>query len=175
MKINRVKVGYLECNCYILEINNKVLVIDPGDEYDKIKPYLINRKVVGICITHGHFDHIGAIKDIVKDYKTKVYDYSSLEEKEYDIEGFVFDVIRTPGHSEDMVTYYFRKDSIMFTGDFLFRGTIGRCDLEGGSIVEMKKSLEKIKDYSDVIKIYPGHGDDSTLGYEKKYNPYLKM
>jgi glyoxylase-like metal-dependent hydrolase (beta-lactamase superfamily II) len=66
MEIKKIEVGYLECNCYIIENDNKVLVIDPGDEYYKIKPYLVDKEVVGICITHRHFDHIGAIKEMVQ-------------------------------------------------------------------------------------------------------------
>jgi glyoxylase-like metal-dependent hydrolase (beta-lactamase superfamily II) len=72
-----------------------------------------------------------------------------------------------------MVTYYFKKNKIMFTGDFLFKGTIGRCDLEGGNIRKMEESLRIIKEYDNDIKIYPGHGDSSILGDEKKNNPYL--
>lgn len=62
----------------------------------------------------------------------------------------------------------------MFTGDFLFKESIGRCDLPTGSLNEMKESLEKIKNYSDEISLYPGHGENSNLGYEKETNPYLK-
>ena len=73
MRIDNIKVGYLECNCYILELDNKVLVVDPGDDYDKIKIKLVGKEVVGVLNTHGHFDHVGCIDDIVRDYKVEVY------------------------------------------------------------------------------------------------------
>ena len=173
MKINRIEVGYLVCNCYVLEIDNKVLVIDPGDEYDKIKPYLKDKKVLGIILTHRHFDHIGSIDDIVRDYNVKVYDNNNLEEKEYKIDKFTFNIIKTPGHTMDSICIYFKKDKIMFTGDFIFKGSIGRCDL-GGDIDLMNKSIDKIKKYNDDIIIYPGHGGSSSLGYEKEYNMYFR-
>ena len=173
MKINRVEVGYLACNCYILDIDNKVLVVDPGDEYDKIKSYLNNKEVLGVILTHRHFDHVGALEDIVNDYEIEVYDNSNLEEKEYKIDNFKFKIIRTYGHTMDSICIYFEDDKIMFTGDFLFKDGIGRCDL-GGDIDMMNKSIDKIKKYNDDIVIYPGHGDKSTLGYEKKYNMYFR-
>ena len=173
MNIKIIKVGYLECNCYILEKNNKVLVVDPGDDYDKIKEELKDKEVLGILITHSHFDHIGCIKDIVNDYKVEVYSYDNLEEKSYEIGCFKFNVIHTPGHSPDSICFYFEKNKIMFTGDFLFYDTIGRCDLEGGDYQVMLQSIKKIKQYDKEITIYPGHGIKSTLEREFKYNPYF--
>ena len=173
MKIDRIEVGYLACNCYILDIDNKVLVIDPGDEYVKIKNHLKDKEVLGVILTHRHFDHIGALDYLVKDYKVKVYDNSNLEEKEYNIDKFKFKVIKTFGHTMDSICIYFEKDKVMFTGDFLFKDGIGRCDL-GGDTDAMIKSIDKIKEYSDNITIYPGQGDKSTLGCEKEYNIYFK-
>ena len=173
MKIKNIKVGYLKCNCYILESDNNVLVIDPGDEYENKKKELGAKKVKGILITHNHFDHIGCINNIVNDYKTEFYSFNNLEEKGYEIGDFNFDVIYTPGHSKDSITFYFKEEKIMFTGDFLFYDTIGRCDLEGGDYRAMLQSIEKIKHYSEVITIYPGHGPKSTLGREFERNPYF--
>lgn len=166
MQINRVVVGPLETNCYILIKDDKCLVIDPGDEIDKIKKEIGNKEVVGVIVTHYHFDHIGALNYFDKDL---ILDKSNLEEKEYNINGFVFEVIYTPGHKEDCITIYFKEENIMFTGDFIFEGTIGRMDLEGGSTIDMKKSLNKIKKYDNNIKIYPGHGNSTYLYKESKY------
>ena len=88
MKIECVPVGYLECNCYILDIKGKVLVIDPGDEGKKILDKIGKREVVGIVITHHHFDHIGAIQDIVDKYHVEVYDRFNLKEEENKIDVF---------------------------------------------------------------------------------------
>ena len=173
MKIDMVIVGKLGCNCYILDINNKVLVIDPGDETDKIINVIGNRNLLGIIITHYHFDHIGALSKLKDKYNTCVYDISNMEEGENRIGDFIFDVIYTPGHKEDAITIYFKDEKIMFTGDFIFKDSVGRCDLPGGNPMEMLNSLEKIKKYEDVL-IYPGHGDNTTLNYEKNNNVYFK-
>ena len=87
MQVNRVIVGLLETNCYILTINDKCIVIDPGDEIDKIKEEIGNKEVVGVIITHSHFDHIGALNYFDKDL---ILDKSNLEAKEYDINGINF-------------------------------------------------------------------------------------
>ena len=147
MQVNRLVVGDLETNCYILINNNKCLIIDPGDEYEKIKNEVSNKEVVGVIITHHHFDHIGALNYF---NKSLILDKSNLEEKEYDINGFKFEVIYTPGHKEDSITIYFKEQNIMFTGDFIFKGTIGRMDLEGGNALDMKKSLDKLKKYDGI-------------------------
>ena len=163
MKIDTIKVGQLECNCYLLEINGKILVIDPGEEVDNIISRINDRDVVGIIITHRHFDHIGGLDELVNKYKVLVYDSSNLIEGENIISEFIFDVIYTPGHKEDAITIYFKKDKIMFTGDFIFKGAIGRTDLKGGNDIDMINSLNKIDKYDKDIIIYPGHGDKTTL------------
>lgn len=164
MKINRVIVGPLETNCYILEINDKCLVIDPGYEYKKIKKVIGNKEVIGVIITHYHFDHIGALDSF---NQSLILDKNNLEEKEYNIEDFKFEIIYTPGHKEDSITIYFKKDKVMFTGDFIFKGTIGRMDLPGGNQKDMINSLEKMKKYDKNIKVYPGHGEFTYLYDEK--------
>lgn len=157
MNIKRVVVGSLEENCYIVEKNNKCIIIDPGDEADKIISN-ITCEVVGILITHYHFDHIGALDELKEKY--------NLVENNYNIDGFDFEVIDTPGHTSDSKTYYFKDNNIMFVGDFLFKDGIGRMDLPTGSVNDMKKSLDKIFTYPSNTIIYPGHGGKSTLGEE---------
>ena len=157
MNIKRIIVGYLQENCYILEKNGHVLIIDPGDEFEKIDAQ-IKGSVVGIIITHCHFDHVGALNELVNKYHVDVNKY------EYD--DFKFKVLFTPGHSWDSKTYYFENDHIMFTGDFIFNNAIGRTDL-GGSKKDMLKSLNMIMSYPNDILIYPGHGESTTLGVEK--------
>lgn len=170
MNITRLVVGPLEENTYILEIDNELLIVDPGSEYDKISKIINNRKVLGILITHSHFDHVGAL-DSFKDID--IYKYDVLEEKEYNIGKFKFDVIFNPGHSKDSVSYYFRKYNALFSGDFIFYESIGRCDLPTGSISDMEKSIDKIKKYDKDMIIYPGHGEDTTLSHEIEFNPYF--
>jgi len=173
MKIEMIKVGKLRCNCYILSIDNDVLVIDPGDEADKISELIGNRKVLGIIITHHHPDHDGAVTKLSQKYNCMVYDRYNLVEGINKILPFIFEVIYTPGHKEDLITLYFEEDKVMFCGDFIFKDSIGRCDLHGSSIKDMSTSLLKIKNYDRDVTIYPGHGVNTTLGYEIDNNVYF--
>ena len=174
MEVKKIVVGKLQTYCYLIEKDSCCLIVDPGDEYYKIKEFIKNKKVVGILITHNHFDHIGCVEDIINDYNIPVYDNSNLKEGLNSISTFSFEVIKTYGHSMDSISFYFKKDKVMFTGDFLFYNTIGRCDFLDSSIKEMIDSINKIKEYSDDITIYPGHGSKTNLGFEKKYNIYFK-
>lgn len=174
MRIEIVKVGDLECNCYLLEKDGKILIIDPGADVDKIINKINDREVVGVIITHYHFDHIGALDDIVDKYDTNVYDINNMNESIFKIDDFIFDVIYTPGHRDDCISIYFSDDKMMFVGDFIFRDCIGRVDLPGGNINKMIDSINKIKKYDRDISIYSGHGDSTTLGYEIDNNIYFK-
>lgn len=172
MKIEKVETGYLEENCYVLSIEDKCLLIDPGDEFDKIKNLIGNKKVLACLITHYHFDHVGALEEVKEFYRCPVIDYNSNKIQE--VEPFKFEIIYTPGHKEDAVTYYFKDDKVMFVGDFIFKGTIGRCDLSGGDFNKMLESLKLIKKYDFNITLYPGHGNHTTLKDELENNPYLR-
>lgn len=173
MKIITIKVGSYECNCYILKIDNYALIIDPGAEFDKIDKYLRNINLLGVLITHHHFDHIGALKEVVNKYNVNVYNYSNLSESEYTIGPFNFDVIYNPGHTSDSISFYFKKQGIMFVGDFIFKDGIGRTDLDTGNKLEMKNSINNIKKIDNNIILYPGHGENTNLDYEKKNNIYF--
>lgn len=174
MDLEIIKVGELLTNCYILSINNKAIVIDPGDDANKIISYLENNKLelILILITHSHFDHVGGLKDMLDYKKVSVLENSNIEERNYKVDDFKFSVIKTYGHTNDSVCYYFYEDNIMFVGDFIFKNSIGRTDL-GGDYTEMMNSIKKIKGYRDDITIYPGHGESSILGLEKRHNPYF--
>ena len=175
MDVKKVVTGYLDENCYVLVKNGTCLIVDPGDEYNKIKEVVGDNKVLGVLITHSHFDHIGALRNFLTKRSIKIFKKSNLfEDKEYKIGDFTFKSIYTPGHSKDSVTFYFEDEKCMFPGDFIFKDSIGRTDLPGGSDSEIKESIEKIKEYPDDIKLYPGHNDETTLGSEKENNPYLK-
>ena len=174
MEIKKIVTGYLDENCYVLINNGNCLVVDPGDDFPKIKEAIGENKVLGVLITHSHADHIGALRNFLTKRSIKIFKRSNLEEQTYQIGDFVFDAIHTPGHSKDSVTFYFKDENVMFIGDFIFKESIGRIDLPGGSQSEMNDSIKKILNYSDDIKLYPGHYEETTLGYERKNNPYLK-
>lgn len=174
MKIDCVVTGYLDENCYILSNDKTCLVVDPGDDYLKIKEAIGDKKVLGVLITHSHADHIGALRNFLTKRSIKIFKRSNLEEKEYTIGDFKFNCILTPGHSKDSVTFYFKEEKTMFIGDFIFKDSIGRTDLPGGSNTEMQESIKKILEYPEDTIIYPGHYEKTTLGYEKENNEYLK-
>lgn len=175
MEVSRIVTGLLDENCYILKQDNTCLIVDPGDDYNKIKKEIGDCKILGILITHSHFDHIGALRNFLTKKSIKIFKKSNLiENKEYSIGSFSFKPIYTPGHSSDSVSFYFEEDKMLFVGDFVFKGSIGRCDLPTGSDAEMLNSLDKLKKINNDVTIYPGHYDITTLADELKKNPYLK-
>lgn len=170
MNIEIVNVGMLSTNCYILSIDNHVLIIDPGDEYEKIIKCVGSRIIDGVLITHSHFDHIGA-KD--KFDKKLIYDFNNLKEGINTLGKFEFEVIYTPGHKEDSISFYFDKEKSLFCGDFIFYEAIGRTDFDGGNELDMKESIKKTKRFDDDVTIYPGHGVKTTFKHERMYNLYF--
>ena len=173
METKCVVTGFLDENCYLIIKNGTCLVVDPGDDFHKIKEEIGDNKILGVLITHSHADHIGALRNFLTKRSIKIFKRSNLEEKEYSIGDFKFKCIYTPGHSKDSVTFYFEEEKIMFVGDFIFKDSIGRFDLPGGSESEMKDSINKILEYPDDIKLYPGHYQETTLGDEKTNNQFL--
>lgn len=177
MKIETIKVGELETNCYLVIKNKECIIVDPGAEFEKINNSIqnLNLKPIAIFITHYHFDHIGALEECKNKYNVKVYDYNDYEDddKIYRINDFEFKIISTKGHKEDLVTYYFPNEKKMFVGDFIFKNTVGRCDIPGGDFNTMLESIKKIKNYPNDILIKPGHGEETTLKDEIKYNMYF--
>lgn len=197
MEIRTLTLGIYQTNTYLVINNNDVIVIDPVSKTDRIQSLLKeNESIVGICLTHGHFDHIGAVDDLVNVYKCPVYihedDYELTQdpEKNYSqtkkiklkskllfysertkIKSFDFEVIHTPGHTKGSVCLRF--DENLFTGDTLFKGSIGRTDLYGASPQEMKQSLRTLRSLNENYNIFPGHDGSTTLFDELKRNPYL--
>ena len=160
MNIETIVVGPLETNCYILSIKDECLIVDPGDDFPKIKKAIGNKKVLGCLVTHFHQDHIEALEEVLS--------YYDIEVNKPKYGSFEYEIIETPGHTFDSKTFYFKKINTMFTGDFIFYRSIGRTDL-GGSDKDMKQSLNSFTKYDDSIIIYPGHGPSTTLGEEKNH------
>ena len=168
MEIEKIEVGLLQANCYILKKGKNALIIDPGDEGNLLLEKTKTLKIEAVLITHHHFDHIGAL-----DYFKNIQIIDNENRKT--TENFKFDIIETKGHTSDSISFYFKEENKMFTGDFLFEGTIGRTDLDTGNIEEMKESIKKIKQYPNRTTIYPGHGKETTLEKEIRTNPYFKI
>lgn len=202
-KIIKLEVGHLPTNCYIvIDVKKRAVIVDPGDDPDKIKKTLKseNAQLAFILLTHAHFDHIGALgefKDDLVYVGEDDFDMVTDDSKNFSARflnggfnlrlkhlkkvkdgdsisffGQCFEVISTPGHTEGSCIYKF--NDCLFTGDTLMAGDIGRCDLEGGDINKMRDSTRKIAEMDGDYVIYPGHGNSSRLSVEKLSNPYLK-
>ena len=177
MEIVKLKTGVLGVNTYLVSDNDtEAFVVDPGGDAQKIGQTAAEKgwNIQAVLLTHGHFDHIGALRNFLTKRSIKIFKKSNLEEKEYNIGDFTFKCIYTPGHSADSVTFYFEEEKAMFVGDFIFKGSIGRCDLPTGDEKKMTESIQKIKTYSGDIEIYNGHGDKTTLKEEIENNIYFK-
>lgn len=174
MKVVTIITGMLEENCYIIHNDIDALIVDPGDSADVIisKINELKLNVKGILITHYHFDHVGALDEIKAKYSNAVLvDYKTKEDK-LQIGTFEFKKIETFGHSNDSVSYYFDNTNILFTGDFIFKETIG--NIEENLEDEMANSLNIFKYMQENVICYPGHGESTTVGHELKHNPFLR-
>lgn len=204
-KIMKLVVGELQENCFILFDENKdAFVVDPGGSSENIIEAIDKNSlnIKYILLTHGHFDHVGAVAALVKKYKVPVYmskeDRAFLESpkevrassfgmqieaaevdvfvKEGDEIPFSEDtikVIETPGHTLGSVCYLF--ENYLFAGDTLFNGSIGRTDFPESDHSLMIESLKKLKKLDDEIYVLSGHGPESQISYEKMTNPYLRQ
>lgn len=156
-----------------------------------------------IFLTHGHGDHILAVSDLKRDFGLKVYaaeaekpllldplqnlskalfgiavtvcpDVLLKDGQEFEEAGMRFRMLHTPGHTPGGCCYYLPEEKVLFSGDTLFCGSIGRTDFPGGSLSELVRSVkEKLLVLPEDVKVYPGHEEMTTIGHEKKYNPYM--
>ena len=205
MIVKKLVVGPFASNCYIVgsESNKEGVIIDPGADAEEI---LKNVKDLGLSIkfivlTHGHIDHIGALKEVKESTGAEVAihtdDAKSLHERSLatafglfyppppppdrllkggdsiDIGDLHFLVLHTPGHSPGGICLL--GEGVVFSGDTLFNFGIGRYDLPGGSGSQLMNSIHaKLMILPDNTKVYPGHGPDTTIGTEHQGNPFLR-
>ena len=162
MKINRIVVGLLRTNCYLLIDGGRLAVVDPGDEGQAIIREIEKTGAVpeSIINTHGHFDHIGANAAVAEKFGVEVL--ANLNDGDILAIGkSKLKVVKTPGHTPDGVCFF--GDGFVVSGDTLFEDGIGRTDLEGGSDEQMTASLKKLDALiPDSAIIYPGHGNAFT-------------
>jgi hydroxyacylglutathione hydrolase len=204
MIIKKVVVGPLEENSYIVadEVSKEAVVIDPGDEPDRIMDLIDGNgfNVRAVICTHGHFDHVGAVGDIKKATGATVmmheddsetygmakdqaafwgYTVDDLPEPdgflndgdEIKAGGMVFRVMHSPGHSPGGICLY--GEGVLFSGDTMFQGSVGRTDFPGGSIEKLKESFKRLINLPDDTRIFSGHGPETTIGREKRENFFM--
>ncbi len=192
MNIQTLALGAYQTNCYILTRGSDALVIDPGYEADTILDALQGLELKAVLLTHGHFDHVGAVKDLAAETGCAVYIhaaegtmppmmtagplYYTHTYGEGDtispIPGVNLTVLHTPGHTPGSVCLLCGQD--LFSGDTLFAGSCGRVDLPGGDPAQMIQSLSRLASLQADYRVHPGHGESTTLAREKRYNPYMR-
>ena len=194
LQIHTLPLGDYQTNCYILhqEGNRDCVVIDPGYEPEIILCYLSEKGLTlqAILLTHGHFDHVGAVRELAAQTDCQVYlnpkelamppmqtagplyyTHTYGEGDRLDIAGISFRVLETPGHTPGSVCLV--AENNLFSGDTLFRGSCGRTDLPCGDHRAMTESLKRLAALREDYNVYPGHGSNTTLAREQKTNPYL--
>lgn len=180
------------------------VVFDPADDAGRIADIVheLGLCVDAIMLTHGHFDHILAAGELRQLWNCKVMahedeedvaadvqlnlsvqfgagytlkiDETLTDKQEINIAGFDMQVLHTPGHTKGSTCYYLQKEGIIFSGDTLFAGSVGRSDFPTGSGAVLLRSVrEKLMPLPDETQVLPGHGDTSTIGYEKENNPFI--
>lgn len=208
MKITILPLGSYQTNCYILTNDNKnAIVIDPGSEPDKLIKHLDGKGITVkmIALTHGHFDHVGAVTKLKEVTNASVYihkddnemlldpdlvhpgltnelnricgfetataDNFFVEGEKYSVEDMEFEVMHVPGHTKGSCVLIF--DGVMFTGDTIFEGTVGRTDLHGGNSKQLRDSAKRVASIKGEYVMHCGHGGATTLAKEKATNMYM--
>jgi len=202
LQVESVQVGPLPTNCYVATSAGHTLVVDPGAQPDAIVELLGERVPECILLTHCHWDHLQAIPALVARYHAPVLIHEDDAERAADksINGghdhapgidlhfdrllhdgdtvalgdASFEVLHTPGHTPGGVCYYDAADKVLFSGDTIFAGTVGRTDFEGGDPRAMMHSAERIGKLPDDVQIYPGHDQSTTVGREHRANPFMR-
>jgi hydroxyacylglutathione hydrolase len=208
MDARHVTVGIASENSWVArrEGSDRALLIDPGDEPERLKALIADMGVTieAILVTHCHFDHIGAVAPMAELTHAPVYcpklevpvladimswvpwpgigpfeSYDADETVEggerLSLAGLDIDVIFTPGHSPGHVTYSIPDEQVVFSGDVLFQGSVGRVDLPGGDWPTLLASIgELVGTLPPETRVLPGHMGETTLGQERRTNPYLQ-
>lgn len=202
-QIKSITLGELGNNCYLItdQASGLSALVDCTDDSKEMRDFIGSAKLEYILLTHGHFDHIGGVAAISRDYGAKVVisaqDASMLSSGKASLSAFFgikqdkitpdltvsegsslmlgetqIKVLATPGHTKGGVCYLL-KDCI-FTGDTLFFCSCGRTDFPGGSSKEIMQSLKRLAMLEDSLKVYPGHDRTSTIAFEKANNPFMR-
>lgn len=188
--LRKLAVGSYQANCYILgcKTTKQGLVIDPGGDVPRIirEVSRAGLTIRYILLTHGHFDHTGGVAELKKITNAPVWIHPLDEQglgfradgpladgQEIALGTYSISVIHTPGHSPGGVCFH--APGAVFTGDTLFAGSVGRTDFPGSSHDQLIQGVVKrIFPLGDGLSVYPGHGPHSTIGRERKANPFFR-
>lgn len=201
MELKKITTISMQENIYILSADEKAFIIDPGLGVSEVTSYLEqeNLQPQFIILTHGHGDHIYGVRELREKYQIPVYCYEKeknlIEDAQLNLStslgrtevikcdhyfsetdnltfaGEKIKIIPTPGHTVGSICILVGND--LFTGDTLFRMSIGRTDLPTSNDQDMRLSLKRLKELPGDIKVYPGHGENSTIQFEKDNNPFF--
>lgn len=185
------------------ENTGELLIIDPADQAELIQQNIkmLEGKPAAVLLTHGHFDHMMAAEDLRDFYGIPIYVFAGekqLLEDSHDnlsgiwaqpyilladqwvlegsilhLAGFEIRVLHTPGHTSGSCCYYLEDEGVLFSGDTLFAGSVGRTDFPTSSGARMQESVHRLlRELPEDTRVYPGHNEETTIGYEKRYNPF---
>ncbi|MDD5864727.1 MAG: MBL fold metallo-hydrolase [Firmicutes bacterium] len=194
LNIHTLTLGAYQTNCYLIHdsASKTCCVIDPGYTPEVVleKVESLGLTVEAVLLTHGHFDHVGGVRDIAAETGCQVYlcgedlsmppqmtagplYYTNTygEGDRLHLAGLDISVIHTPGHTPGSVCLL--VGDAMFSGDTLFAGSCGCTHLPGGDPAALTASLHRLAGFHTDYRVYPGHGESTTLAEEKRYNPYL--
>jgi len=202
MRVRRLTLGPLDTNCWLVDdgAGGPVLVIDPAEEADAILAALDGADVAAVVLTHGHFDHLAAARAVIDataapllvhetdaphittphgtggalfgfDASAPEADRLLAEDDIVEAGGVRLRVLHTPGHTPGCICL--EGDGHLFSGDTLFAGSVGRTDFPGGDMTAMRRSIGRLASLADEIRVHPGHGPETTIGRERRVNPFF--
>ncbi len=204
MKVEVLPTGAFDVNTWLVLEGRAAIVLDPGEAAPVLRALrAAHADLAAILLTHGHVDHLYGLMEILQAQPVPVFlhmadmtwaflddnrmppwypltptrpaDLRPLPTDILDINGAGWRTIPTPGHTPGSVCYLLETEKLLFSGDTLFREGVGRTDLPGGNADALFRSIKRLMQLPDDIRVLPGHGAATTIGHERRYNPFIRM